>query len=51
MKDIDKKVIYYYRNDFPIKYIMEKTGLKLHQVRYRIDKYKKQGVLKRWWEE
>lgn len=51
MDDLDKMVIYYYRNDFPLKYIMEKTGLTLNQVNYKIRKFKKQGILKRWWEE
>lgn len=51
MDELDKIIKYYYRNDFPIGTILEKTGLTINQVRYRIEKMKKQGILKRWWEE
>lgn len=49
--DLDKKIIYYYRNNFPIKDIMNKTGESKNKIIYRIHKLKKQNVLKRWWEE
>ena len=49
--EIDKKIIYYYRNNFPIKDISKYTELKYSTVQYRINKLKKHNLLKRWWEE
>ena len=51
MNDLDEKLIYYYRNNFPVKDIMAKTGEGKNKITYRLWKLKKQGVLKRWWEE
>lgn len=51
MDDFEKKVAYYYRNNFSMKKISELTGKSYNSVRYKIDKLRKQGVLKRWWEE
>lgn len=51
MNDLDEKLIYYYRNNFPVKDIMAKTGESKNKITYRLWKLKKQGVLKRWWEE
>ena len=51
LDSLDEKIKYYYRNDFPIKDISIKTGLKDSAITYRIHKMKKRGILKRWWEE
>ena len=51
LDNLDKKIAHYYRNDFPIKEISNKTGLKYNTVIYRIHKMKKRGILKKWWEE
>ena len=51
LDEIDKKIIYYYRNNFPIKDISKYTELKYSTVQYRINKLKKHNLLKRWWEE
>ena len=49
--DLDKKLIYYYRNNFPKKSIAEKTGVELRIINNRLIRLKKHGLLKRWWEE
>ena len=49
--DLDKKLIYYYRNNFPKKSMAEKTGLDLKIVQNRLSRLRKHGLLKRWWEE
>lgn len=51
MDELDKKIKYYYRNNFPIKDISKKTGKTYCAIQYRIKKLKQQGILKRWWEE
>ena len=51
MDDFEKKVIYYYRNNFPVKKICEITGRSYKAVQGKIDRLKKKGTLKRWWEE
>ena len=51
MDELDEKIVYYYRNNFPVKDIMQKTGESKNKITYRLLKLKKQGVLKRWWEE
>ena len=51
MDDFEKKVIYYYRNNFPVKKICEITGRSYKSVQGKIDRLKKKGTLKRWWEE
>ena len=51
MKEIDKKIVYYYRNNFPRKDICEKLDIKIDFLERRITKLRKQGLLKRWWEE
>ena len=51
MDDFEKKVAYYYRNNFSRKQICEITGKSYNAVRWKINKLKKQGVLKRWWNE
>lgn len=51
LDDLDKKIAYYYRNNFPNKVISSKTGVKYNTIIYRINKMKKYGLLKRWWEE
>ena len=51
LDSLDERIKYYYRNDFPIKEISNKTGLKYNTVIYRIHKMKKRGILKKWWEE
>ena len=49
--DLDKKLIYYYRNNFPKKSMAETTGLDLRIVNNRLSRLRKHGLLKRWWEE
>ena len=49
--ELDKKLIYYYRNNFPKKSMAEKTGLDLKIVQNRLNRLRKHGLLKRWWEE
>ena len=49
--EIDKQLIYYYRNNFKTKQIAEKTGLQLNTVRNKLARLRKHGKLKRWWEE
>lgn len=51
LDELDKKLMYYYRNDFKTKRIAELTGLELKVIQNRINKLRKQGLLKRWWEE
>lgn len=51
MDELDKKLIYCYRNDFTTKKMSEITGIKLNTVRYRLQKLKKKGLLRKWWEE
>ena len=51
INDLDKKIIYYYRNNFSEKEICKKTGLTIGQIQYRKEKLRKQGLLKKWWEE
>ena len=49
--EIDKQIIYYYRNDFSRKSMCEKIGLSMNSLIYRLKKLKDQGLLKRWWED
>ena len=49
--ELDRKLMYYYRNNFKNKTIAQLTGLELRIVKNRMIKLKKQGLLKRWWEE
>ena len=51
LDELDKKIVYYYRNNFPIKEMCSKTGMKYQAILYRINKLRKHGILKRWWEE
>ena len=56
MRDIfidetDKKLIYYYRNDFSTKQMAEKLGLELNTVRNKLARLRHHGHLKRWWNE
>ena len=51
MEYLDKKIIYYYRNNFPVKKICELTGESYNRIRGRIDILRKKGLLKRWWQE
>ena len=51
LDSLDKKIAYYYRNDFPIKVICDKVGEKYSTVHYRINKMRKYKILKKWWEE
>ena len=49
--DLDKKLIYYYRNNFPKKEMAIKTGVELRIVHNRLLRLRKHGLLKRGWEE
>ena len=51
MDDFEKQVIYYYRNNYPVKKICEITGRSYNAVRGKIERLQKKGTLKRWWEE
>lgn len=51
LDEIDKRIVYYYRNDFPIKDMSNKIGLKYSTIQYRIHKLRKNKLLKKWWEE
>lgn len=49
--ELDKKIIYYYRNNFPRKAMVEKTGVELRIIQNRMTRLRKYGFLKRWWED
>lgn len=49
--ELDKKLIYYYRNDFKTKYVAELTGVELRIIKNRLARLRKYKMLKRWWEE
>ena len=49
--EIDKKIIYYYRNNFPGKAMCEKIGISPKTLYGRLAKLRKLGMLKRWWNE
>ena len=49
--ELDKKLTYYYRNNFKTKEIARLTGVELNIVTNRINRLRKHGLLKRWWEE
>lgn len=49
--EIDKKIIYYYRNDFREKSMCVKLGISINSLRKRKTKLRKLGLLKKWWEE
>lgn len=51
MDEIDRWVIYYYRNDFKKKTMAEKLGIEVRIVENKIKRLRKYGLLKRWWEE
>lgn len=51
MDEIDRWVIYYYRNDFKKKTMAEKLGVEVRIVENKIKRLRKYGFLKRWWEE
>ena len=50
-KNIEKQLIYYYRNGFSAKAMSEKTGLTINQIRWRLKMIKRKQKLVRWWEE
>ncbi len=49
--ELDKKISYYYRNNFKTKDMAKLTGMELNIIKNRIKRLKKYGLLKRWWEE
>ena len=49
--EIDRKILYYYRNNFPTKTMAEKLDLELRIVKNKLVRLRKHGYLKRWWEE
>lgn len=51
MDEIDRKILYYYRNNFPTKAMAEKLDLELRIVKNKLVRLRKHGYLKRWWEE
>ena len=51
MDEIDIKILYYYRNNFPTKTMAEKLGIELMIVKNKLVRLRKHGYLKRWWEE
>lgn len=51
MKEADKQIIYYYRNGFRAKDIADRLGMTVPQIKYRIQRLRGKGMLKRWWKE
>ena len=51
LDELDKKIIYYYRNDFPTKKIAEITGESQSRINNKKNRLRKMGLLKRWWKE
>ena len=49
--ELDKKLMYYYRNNFHKNEMAEKTGVDLKIINNRLVRLRKNGMLKRWWEE
>lgn len=49
--EIDKKIVYYYRNDFRVKNIADLTGVELKIIKNRMARLRRLGMLKRWWDE
>ena len=49
--ELDKKLMYYYRNNFHKNEMSEKTGVDLKIIQNRLIRLRKHGMLKRWWEE
>ena len=50
-KELDKKIIYYYRNGWKIKAIAEKLKLNPKSISGRLCYLRKRQEIKRWWEE
>ena len=51
LDELDKKIIYYYRNNFSSKRICELTGKPYTTIKGRMNKLYKNKLLKRWWNE
>lgn len=51
MDEIDRKLIYYYRNNYKTKSMAQKLGIEVRVVRNKLIRLKRYGCLKRWWEE
>ena len=49
--DINKQIIYYYRNGYRLKEIANKTGLSVNIVKHKLCQLRKKQQVKRWWEE
>lgn len=51
LDELDKQIVYYYRNDFSFKKICEATGKPETTIKGRMNKLYKHKLLKRWWKE
>ena len=51
LDELDKKIIYYYRNDFPFKRICELTEKPESLIKSRMTKLYRHKLLVRWWKE
>ena len=51
MDEIDRKLIYYYRNNYKTKSMAQKLDIEVRLVRNKLIRLKRYGYLKRWWEE
>lgn len=51
LDELDKQIIYYYRNNYSFKKICEKTEKPETTIKGRMNKLYKHKLLKRWWKE
>ena len=49
--ELERKIIYYYRNNFPRKDICQKLDIPINVLENKITKLRRKGLLKRWWQE
>ena len=49
--ELERKIIYYYRNNFPRKDICKKLDIPINTLENKITKLRRKGLLKRWWQE
>ena len=50
-EEMDKKIEYFYRNNFTRQHMAEELGVSVSKVAYRLQVIRKRKELKRWWEE
>lgn len=49
--ELERKIIKYYRNNFPRKDICRLLDIPMNVLENRITKLRRKGLLKRWWQE